>query len=138
MNVFFYGLFMDASLLSNKGITPRSAEIGHVDDFELRIGERATLVRSPGARACGVLMDIAADELQRLYAENSVADYLPETVRVKLTDGSCVEASCYNLPGNKLVGTNRSYAKSLHELADRLGLDQSYVGEIKRFAEQGK
>lgn len=135
MNIFFYGLFMDEATLASQGINPKRSVKGHVDDFELQIGERATLVRSPGARVHGVLMEIAAGEVQRLYAEESVADYLPETVTVKLADSSRAEATCYNLPTDKIIGTNRDYAKALCELADQLGLDGSYVDEIRRLAE---
>lgn len=45
MRVFFYGLFMDVSLLATKGITPSEVALGFVEDFELRIGER---VLKPG------------------------------------------------------------------------------------------
>ena len=60
MNVFFYGLFMDTALLSSKGVTPDSIAIGYVDEFALRIGERATLVRATGARSWGVVANITA------------------------------------------------------------------------------
>ena len=135
MNVFFYGLFMDASLLASKGITPRSAVTGHVDDFELRIGDRATLAHCPGSRVFGVMMDVADDDVNRLYAEDSVADYLPETVTVEVADGSLVEATCYNLPADRVEGTNKEYARALCGLAERLGLDDSYAAEIRRLAE---
>lgn len=138
MNVFFYGLFMDASLLASKSVTPRSAVIGRVDNFEPRIGDRATLVRSPGKRAFGIMMDVAVDDVQRLYSEDSVADYLPQTVTVELANGSSVEATCYNLPAHRVAGTNKVYARALCELAERLGLDKSYVGEIRRLAAMGE
>ena len=69
---------MDESLLAKKGIEPSGAHRGYVDGYALRIGERATLVRSPGSRAYGAVMDINPDEAADLYAEASVADYLPE------------------------------------------------------------
>jgi len=96
MNVFFYGLFMDAALLTKKGITPRSAEVGYVDEFALRIGERATLVSSAGARSYGVMMNISSDQAEELYSDKSVADYVPESVIVELSGGSKAEAKCYN------------------------------------------
>ena len=132
MNVFFYGLFMDENLLAQKGIAARNAVIGYVEGFRLRIGERATLQRSAGARAYGIMMDVSADDVRALYAESSVADYVPESVIVALMDGNNAEASCYNLPGNKVTGTNRSYAKSLLKVANRLGLPESYLGQIRQ------
>ncbi len=132
MKVFFYGLFMDKGLLARKGITPSEAAVGYVDGFSLRIGERATLVRSADTRAYGVLMEISAAEATNLYSENSVADYVSEPVTVHLTDGSQVEASCYNLSGDKITGTNKVYAEALLEIATELGFPESYLAEIRQ------
>ena len=66
-------------------------------------------------------MDIAPNEATALYAEESVADYLPEPVTVELMDGTQVEATCYNLPSAKVTGTNKDYAESL------LTSDSSYI-----------
>ncbi len=132
MRVFFYGLFMDESLLATKGIKPTDVSVGFVDGYGLRIGERATLVRRRGGRAFGTMMDIAPDEVMELYAEDSVADYLPEPVTVELMDGTKVEATCYNLPSAKVTGTNKDYAESLLQLAGRLGLPDSYLDEIRQ------
>ena len=131
VRVFFYGLFMDESLLAAKGIRPSEVKVGFVDGYELRIGERATLVRGPDGRAYGVLMDIAQNEATALYSEASVADYSPEPVIVELRDGTRVEATCYNLPGDKVTGTNREYAESLLDLAARLGFPDSYLDQIR-------
>ena len=132
MRVFFYGLFMDESLLAKKGISPSQAEVGYVDGFALRIGERATLIRSAGARSYGVMMNISPDEANELYAESSVADYVPESVTVELADGNKVEATCYNLPVDKVTGTNRVYAEALWEVANSLGLPEHYLAEIRQ------
>ena len=132
MNVFFYGLFMDEDLLAKKGISPSKAEVGFVDGFALRIGERATLIRSADTRSYGVMMNISSDQANELYAESSVADYVPESVTVELLSGSEVEASCYNLPVDKVTGTNKVYAQALLEVANRLGLPESYLVEIRQ------
>jgi hypothetical protein len=132
MDIFFYGLFMDEALLAEKGIAPGNVAVGHVDGFALRIGERATLLRSPGSRAYGVMMTITRDEAQALYSERSVADYLPATVTVELLDGRRVAATCYNLPGDKVAGGNEAYAEALWELASRLDLPELYLDEIRQ------
>ncbi len=134
MNVFFYGLFMDNTLLDEKGISVSNTAVGYVDGFALRIGERATLVRCAGARAYGVVMNVAAADVEHLYADSSVADYVPEPVTVTRIDGSNAEASCYNLPLDKVTGTNKNYAQSLLELADRLGLPDVYLEQIRQAA----
>jgi hypothetical protein len=130
--VFFYGLFMDESLLATKGIKPSEVSLGFVDGYGLRIGERATLVRRPGSRAYGAMMNIAPGEATELYAEESVADYLPERVIVELMDGTQVDATCYNLPRDKMTGANKAYAESLLDVATRLGFPDSYLQQIRQ------
>ena len=134
MKVIFYGLFMDKGLLAKKGITPSEAAVGYVDGFGLQIGERATLVRSEGTRAYGIMMAISAVEAKDLYSDGSVADYVPEHVTVQLTDGSQVGASCYNLPVDKITGRNNDYAEALLRVARESGLPESYLGESRQAA----
>ncbi len=132
--VFFYGLFMDESLLAARGITPSTASVGFVEGYALRIGTRATLVPDERGRAYGVLMTIRAEDLRALYSEQSVSDYVPEPVSVVLHDGSVRSATCYNLPVSELGGTNAQYADSLLMLAGRLGLPEEYLQEIREQA----
>ena len=135
MKVFFYGLFMDENLLAAKGVVPSEVNLGFVDGYRLRIGERATLVRRPESRAYGAMMEISPREVTELYAEESVADYLPETVIVELMDGTQVEATCYNLPYEKVTGANRAYAESLLDVATRLDFPDSYLDQIGKALE---
>lgn len=132
MKVFFYGLFMDENLLATKGIVPAEAHVGFVDGYGLRIGARASLVSCADARAYGVVMDIARSEAATLYAEESVSDYVPEPVLVELMDGTPVEATCYNLPGDRIAGANGDYAAALLKVASRLGFPDDYLDQIRR------
>lgn len=129
--VFFYGLFMDKSLLASRGINPSRATVGYVDGYGLRIGRRATLVPDETSRAYGILMTIRAEDVTALYSEESVADYVSESVSVKLPDGTLEPAICYNLPESKLEGTNSQYANSLLMLAGTLGLPSAYLQQIR-------
>ena len=130
--VFFYGLFMDESLLASKGVRPTESTIGYVDGFGLHIGKRATLVPEADSRAYGVLMKITSEEVAALYSEQSVADYIAEPVVVKLPGDSRVSAVCYNLPAARLAGTNPEYAAALLALATKLGLPDNYLGHIRK------
>ena len=134
VGVFFYGLFMDASLLASRGISPSTATVGYVDGYALRIGRRATLVPGERNRTYGVLMTIRAEDVSALYSEASVADYVPEPVSVVLPDGTSRSAVCYNLPESKLEGTNSQYAESLLRLAGKLGLPDEYLQQIRDLA----
>ena len=132
VSFFFYGLFMDESLLAARGIEPSEIALGFVDGYDLCIGERATLVRRSGGRAYGTVMEISKLEAAELYAEESVADYLPESLIVELMDGTKVEATCYILPRDSVAGANKQYAESLLALASRLGFPESYLEQIRR------
>ncbi len=132
VKVFFYGLFMDETVLAAEGIQPTDVQPGFLDGYRLRIGDRATLVRQPGDRAYGVLMTIAEREAASLYADASVADYLPEPVNVELLDGTRHRATCYNLPEERVAGAKPEYAKALLGLAARLEFPDSYLDQIRR------
>jgi len=77
-------------------------------------------------------MDIAPSEATELYAEESVSDYLPEPVIVELMDGTQVEATCYNLPSDKVVGANKEYAELLLDVAIRLDFPDFYLDLIRQ------
>ena len=51
--IFFYGLFMDESLLVSKGVQPTEPTTGYVEGYGLQIGERATLLPEANSRAYG-------------------------------------------------------------------------------------
>ena len=129
--VFFYGLFMDESLLASKGVRPTESTIGYVDGFSLHIGKRETLLPEANSRAYGVLMKITSEDAAALYSEPSVADYVAEPVVVKLPGNIQVSAVCYNLPAARLTGTNPEYAAALLTLATKLSLPDSYLGHIR-------
>jgi hypothetical protein len=131
VSVFFYGLFMDQFLLASKGIEPSYAVIGYVDGYRLRLGARATLVPEKGSRAYGVLMTVGREEVRELYSDETVADYIPESVAVTVSRGATEAAICYNLHPNKLSGTNSAYAESLLLLAARLGFPEEYLNTIR-------
>lgn len=79
-------------------------------------------------------MTVRAGDLVALYSDESVSDYVSESVSVVLADGSRKTAACYNLPEQHLGGTNSDYARSLLALAAELGLPADYVEEIREQA----
>lgn len=134
--VFFYGLFMDESLLEGKGVHVSESKVAVLEGYKLQIGRRATLVRDPTARSFGVVGRLTRQDAKLLYSEESVADYVAEPVSVTLPDGTNEAAVCYNLPAEKLEGTNPDYADALLQLAGALGFPDEYQEEIKRFAKR--
>ena len=132
IEVFFYGLFMDDTLLREKGMNPQNRRMASVDNFSLVIGARATLVPCPGQTAHGVLFSLTHSEVDALYSEDSVSVYRPEAVSAQLKDGSVIPALCFNLPTPPSSNErNPQYASKLRELADRIGLAPGYVSSIQ-------
>jgi hypothetical protein len=132
IDIFFYGLFMDAELLRGRGVEPAETRAASVAGFALRVGQRAALVPHAGARAHGIVMRVTHDEIARLYADPSVQAYRPEAVLAELADGTPIPALCYNLMSPPPPGeADPQYAARLRDLARRLGLPADYIAQIR-------
>jgi Gamma-glutamyl cyclotransferase, AIG2-like len=130
LSVFFYGLFMDPELLRAKGLQPANARRACVRGMRLRIGERAAVELDPEGVVYGILVELTHGDIERLYAEPSVAPYRPEAVLAEPDEGEPVAALCYNLPSAPTDEPNLEYAGKLRELATRLDLPAGYVSSI--------
>ena len=132
IDVFFYGLFMDADALRARGMHPRNIRAARVCDFALRIGQRATLLPSVGAEVHGFVMGLSHSEIEALYSDSSVRAYRPEAVLAELADGQKCPALCFNLetPPDPREG-NAEYAERLRELGRRLKLPAHYIDSIQ-------
>lgn len=131
IDVFFYGLFMDAGVLRDAGVTPIDPRPGYVDGFTLCIGRRATLVPARGARAYGMLYALTHRQLDRLYSQPGLEHYLPEAVVAHHLEGALFAALCFNLreapsPNER----NPEYASRLRRVLRELGFPRRYVESI--------
>ena len=133
MEIFFYGLFMDQDILVKNGISPSNPRKGYLNNYTLKIGNRASLIQCEKEKAYGIIMTVNDEEIINLYAEKSVAEYIPEKVEVVTETNEHLTATCYNLPVELLTGTNQSYAKSLHELAKKLNFPKEYLDTIRKY-----
>jgi len=131
-DVFFYGLFMDEELLRAKGLQPEGPELASVDGLALRIGERAALVPTLGARVHGLIISLTLAELEKLYSEPSVQAYQPQAVLARLASGGVVAALCYNLsPPPAATERNPEYVTKLRAVAQKVGLPAEYVASLQ-------
>jgi hypothetical protein len=132
VNLFFYGLFMDAEALRANGFQPIDVRQACVPGMALQIGRRATLIPDPAKCAYGFVIGPSHQEVDRLYAEPSVASYRPEAVIAHVADRSCIPALCFNLPpSDEIVEANPEYAEKLRAVAGRLDLPVDYVASIR-------
>ena len=69
--VFFYGLYMDPEILKSKGVEPRNPRIAIVKGYKLRIGNMATLLRSEGSEANGIVYSLTHSEIVVLMLKSN-------------------------------------------------------------------
>jgi hypothetical protein len=129
---FFYGLFMDAQVLRQAGAKPSDVRRAYVADFALRIGQRAALVPSPGARTYGMLIALTHAELEHLYCAPGLEAYRPEAVFAHPFEGEAVPALCYNLvQAPEAHERNPEYAMRLRSVLERLGFPVEYIQSVR-------
>lgn len=132
IEVFFYGLFMDANLLLSRGIVPLNPRSATVQGFGLRIGKRATLVPSSHERSYGMVMGLTHEELKGLYSGPGLELYRPEAVTCTTLAGEVVSALCYNLPDAPAPDElNEEYAGQLRAVLAKLGFPEEYVVGVR-------
>ncbi len=128
---FFYGLFMDSDILMESQVAATHPRRAYVEDFELRIGERATLVPAAGARAYGMVLALTRYDLDKLYSAPGLEAYRPEAVIAHSLEGQVVPALCYNLREEPGPGeTNVDYAARLREVLGKLDFPPEYIETI--------
>lgn len=131
IDAFFYGLFMDRGVLHEAGVAPMNPRRAYVDDFALRIGQRATLVPSVGGRVYGMLFALTHSELDRLYGAPGLEHYRPEAVIAQPLEGAPVPALCFNLrEGPPPHERNAEYAARLQRVLSELGFPTEYVASL--------
>lgn len=128
---FFYGLFMDADILGERQVAAVNPRRAYVEGYALRIGRRATLLPSAGARAYGMVFALTHDELERLYGAPGLEDYRPEAVVAHTLDGGTLPALCYNLrQAPAPEEANADYADRLRTALARLGFPPDYIASV--------
>jgi hypothetical protein len=131
IDAFFYGLFMDLEILRESAVAPINPRRAWVDGFALRIGRRATLVPSPGARAYGMLFALSHSELERLYGAPGLGQYRPEAILAQPLEGVPTPALCYNLDEPPAPHErNPEYAARLQRALGKLDFPPDYVASV--------
>jgi len=131
VDVFFYGLFMDADLLLEKRLTPVNPRPAYVEGFQMRIGGRAMLLPQAGARAYGMLFALRHSELDRLYFGPGLELYRPEPVLARTLQGEAVPALCYNLPeAPSSEESSPEYRARLRAVLRKLNFPESYIAAL--------
>ncbi len=136
VRVFFYGSYMNRSVLAEVGLVPRSFEVASLVGFDIRIAPRANLVRAPGQAVFGVLATATHVELERLYAHarNVLGEiYLPEAVLVETRAGVRQPALCYIAPRMAEAAAEPAYLDHILAPARELGFPAEYLARLEAF-----
>ncbi len=132
VDAFFYGLYMDETVLAKAGVTPRSARKARLDGFALKIGQRATLVRDSGGIVWGMVFALTSDDLAKLYGGPGLDAYRPEEVEVALENRAIIPARVYNLPQAPAPDErNPDYVAKLKAVLTRLGFPADYIADVR-------
>ena len=131
IEAFFYGLFMDSDILRESNVAPFNPRRAYVDDFALRIGQRATLLPLAGARAYGMLIALTHSELEQLYTAPGLDQYRPEAVLAQPLEGQSSPALCYNLgEAPRPDERNPDYAVRLRRVLSKPEFPAEYVASV--------
>lgn len=121
-DVFFYGLYMDPDILAQKGVKARRPRVAVVEDYVLRIGNKATLLRASGQSAHGMVYALTHEEIYSLYWGAGLDEYHAEAVLAKTTEKEIVALCCNLLNAPASDESNPEYTEKLKQVMTRLGV----------------
>ena len=130
VDVFFYGLFMDADVLRESQVDAVDARRAFAEGYALRIGRRATLIPFAGKRAYGMVFALTESELERLYMAPGLEHYRPEPLLVQMEDGKTLPVLCYVCPRPQPGEANADYAARLRAVLEKLKFPREYVSSV--------
>ena len=121
-DVFFYGLYMDPEILRQKGVDPRNPRVAYANNYKLKIGNKATLLRAVGERAHGIVYSLTHSEIDSLYRGSGLHEYLPEALSIKAGDESFPALCCNLIEPPAESESNAEYAGRLKAVMSKLGV----------------
>jgi len=123
-DVFFYGLYMDEEILKSKGVEPRNKKRAIAHGYVLRLGNMATLLRKENATAYGMVYSLTHEEIDILYKNSGLTQYVNEALMVELEDKSNIVVLCsVLLDAPKVDESNEEYYKKLVMCMKKYGLE---------------
>lgn len=120
--VFFYGLYMDPAILQQKGVFARQPRVAYAENYQLRIGHKATLLRKAGERAYGMVYALTHAEINDLYHGAGLDDYAAEALMVTIDDQQVAVLCCNLIEPPAADESNEIYQEKLMAAMDSLNL----------------
>jgi len=134
VRVFFYGSYMNSSVLREVDLAPEAFEVARLDGYDIRIAPRANLVPSTERCVYGVLAEATHAELGRLYAHAKDVlgeTYLPHPVLVRTAAGAWYPALCYIAPSMAAARPDGAYVERIVQPAREFGFPDWYVRRLE-------
>jgi hypothetical protein len=135
--VFFYGSYMNRTVLAEAHLSPVRFEVGRLFGCDIRIAPRANLVASERDLVYGALAQASHAELARLYAHAKDVlgeTYLPHPVHVQTLEGLWRPALCYIASTMEPRAADPAYVGRIVAPARELGFPGWYVERLESFA----
>lgn len=133
---FFYGSYMNLSVLKEISLIPERWETAKLNGFEIRIQPRANLVATDRHCVYGIIATATHDELARLYAhaQNTLGEtYLPEAVLVETIGGKWTPALCYIATAMQARPAENDYIDRIVNPAKEYGFPSWYIEHLESF-----
>jgi hypothetical protein len=129
--VFFYGSFMRRDVMARGGYHPEHIEVVKLSGFDIKIDPHANIIRSDQHCIYGILVHATHQELNSLYAMDSVGVFLPEAVNVELQNGSLRAALCYIPPARISKPADVAYLERLITTTQEYEFPTWYVQKLQ-------
>ena len=136
-NVFFYGSYINFTVLKEADINQRGYKVGRINGFELTISPLANLRSQDDGLVYGILTQLTHSELDRLYLEHAKSklggNYLPEAVTVYQQNGTYTAALCYISHDMAAGKADPAYVDRILKPATEYGFPKWYLNHIASF-----
>ncbi|MDH5728984.1 MAG: hypothetical protein OEZ58_08340, partial [Gammaproteobacteria bacterium] len=107
--------YMDPDILRQKNVEPRHPRKAVVKDFVLRIGNKATLLRSPGDQAVGMVYSLTHQEIDSLYWGAGLDEYAAEALIVNIGQAQIPVLCCNLIQAPDTTESNAEYEAKLKQ-----------------------
>ena len=137
VRVFFYGSYMNPTVLREVGIVPERFEVARLDGYDFRIAPRANVVPSLQHSVYGVLVEATHAELDRLYAHARDVlgeTYLPHPVLTQTDSGGWFPALCYIASAMAPQRADPAYIERIVKAARDFGFPSWYIERLESAA----
>lgn len=136
VTTFFYGSYMNLSVLKEVSLVPDNVKVARLLGFDISIRPLANLVRSDQHSVYGILAPATHRELDRLYshARDVLGGvYLPHPVVAHGLDGELIPALCYIAPTMEPQRASNDYIDRIVAPAKTFAFPRWYIERLESF-----